>query len=159
MPSVILHVSGDNLLPEAELEKVTFEPYKVYCKGDLMPRGKPNSIYPDSGFSVDLGPDKGDDLAEQIHVAGAFIDQHYSELKQICGADDMRFDFGYSPRRGHDGLRMLVQCDYFSPRFLLKCGELGIGIEVSLYSGIEEEGQQDDRANDPQIGCFRGGEA
>ena len=157
MPSLILRVSGDNLVPKTELQKVSFEPYIVFCKGDLMPRGRPNSIYPDSGFSVDLGPDEGDDLAEQISVAETFIDQHYSELKQICGADDIRFDFGYAPRRGCDGLQMMVQCDYFSPAFLLKCGELGVGIEVSLYLGLEEEGQQDGPPNDPQRGSFRGG--
>jgi hypothetical protein len=143
MPTVILHVSGDNFDAEKALSQVSFKAYSVYRKGDLMPRGKPNSLYPDSGFSVDLGPQDSDDLGDQIDVATTFIERHYEELKQITCADDLRLDFGYEPRRGKDGLKMAVQCDYFPPEFLQKCGELGIGIELSLYGAINEEGEPD----------------
>jgi hypothetical protein len=136
MPAVIFHVSGDRFEPEDVLSRISFEAYRVYRKGDLMRRGKPGALYPDSGFSVELGPQSSDELGDQIAVATAFIARHYNELKQITGADDLRLDFGYEPRRGKDGITLFVQCDYFSPDFLRQCGELGIGIELSLY-GVE----------------------
>lgn len=123
---------------------MSFEAYLIYHKGEPMKRGKRGALHPDSGFSVDLGPEDSDDLGRQIEVAAAFIDRHYDELKQIHGADDLRLDFGYEARRDRDGLRLFVQCDYFPPEFLRKCGELGLGIELSLYDAEEAEDEPKD---------------
>ncbi len=132
MPSVIFHVSGENFIPETALRSAAFKPFAVHLKGERMST-KNDTPWPDSGFSVDLGPDDNDDLAEQITRATEFIDRHFDELKALTGADDLRLDFGYEARRGMDGNLLIVQCDYFPPEFLRKCGELGIGIELSLY--------------------------
>lgn len=137
MPAVIFQVSGEHFCPETALSQVTFQPYRVHRKGELMKIRRKESVYKDSGFSVDLGPEDSDDLAVQIELAQAFVDHHFDELKQIKGADDMRFDFGYEPRRRKDGSFFAVQYDYFPPAFLRTCSEVGIGINLSLHLAME----------------------
>jgi hypothetical protein len=141
MPDVILHVSGTHFDPDTALKKVSFKPYMVHKTGEPMKRGRANATWPDSGFSVALGTKDEDNLASQIETAIEFVNKHYDELKQLRDIDDIRLDFGYLPRRGEDGLTVAIQCDYFPPDFLRKCGELQIGIELSLYH-TDNDGEQ-----------------
>lgn len=141
MPDVILHVSGAQFDPDAYLKIVTFKPYRVHKIGEPMKRGRPNATWTDSGFSVALGAKDEDNLASQIEMAIDFVNKHYDELKQLQNIDKIRLDFGYLPRRGEDGLIMFAQFNYFPPEFLRKCGELQIGIELSLYQA-DNDGEQ-----------------
>jgi hypothetical protein len=63
------------------------------------------------------------------------VKKHYSEIKQLKGADDMRLDFGYCLRLDKKGEPFWIQCDLLPPDFLRMCGDLNIGIELSLYYG------------------------
>jgi hypothetical protein len=132
----IFHVSGEKFQPEIALQSATFSPYHVYKIGEKVNRGKPGAVYSDSGFSVYVGDKNCDDLGKQIEATILFVQNNLSVLRLLTGAEELKFDFGYKPRRGEDGLTMLCQCDGFEPDFLKMCGELKIGIELSLY-GIE----------------------
>lgn len=138
MPSVIFHASGVNF-DAASLAETNLHPYKVYRVGEKSKLGRREFIYKDSGFSIDLGPDEKEDLATQIDAATQFIEKNYHTIQNLSGLDDLRFDFGYCQRRDAEGHTVVVQCDYFSPEFLRKCGELKVGIELSLYPQSEEE--------------------
>lgn len=48
----------------------------------------------------------------------------------------MYLDFGYYLRL--DGQRVLVQCDFLPSELLKLAGELGIGIELSLYPKVDK---------------------
>jgi len=132
MPSVIFHASG-KAFDIQSLDDTNLNPYRVFQIGERARRGRRDFIYEDSGFSIDLGPDDKDDLNTQIEAASAFLGEHGHTIGRLTGLDEMRFDFGYIPRKGKDGLQMMIQCDYFPPEFLRECGNLGIGIELSLY--------------------------
>jgi hypothetical protein len=134
----IFHVSGERFQPEVALKNATFKPYKIYQSGEKMNFGRPGAMYTDSGFSVYIGAQDNWNLAEQIEATQKFVQDHFSALKLLADAEELRFDYGYKPRRGDDNLTMLCQCDSFDPAFLKTCGELNIAIELSLY-GIETD--------------------
>ena len=135
----IFHVSGEKFQPEVALKNLAFKPYKIYKSGEKMNFGRPGAVYSDSGFSVYVGPEDNWNLADQIEGTQIFVRYHFSALKLISGAEELRLDYGYKPRRGEDDLTMVCQCDSFEPSFLKMCGELNISIELSLY-GIETGG-------------------
>jgi hypothetical protein len=141
MPSVIFHASGSAFDP-ASLAETKLKPYDIHYRGRKSDRGRKNFVYEDSGFSVDLGPDDSDNLGTQIEAAIKFIDDHYHAIRMLTGLDDLRFDFGYAPRKDVKGHIYLVQCDYFPPAFLKRCGELGIGLELSLYPPLKDETEE-----------------
>jgi hypothetical protein len=140
MPSVLFHASGKDF-DIRSLDDTGLNPYRVYQVGERARSGRRGFIYEDSGFSIDLGPDDKEDLNTQIEAASAFLGMHGSTISQLAGLDEMRFDFGYIPRKGKDGLQIMVQCDYFPAEFLRECGNLGIGIELSLYL-VSEPGEE-----------------
>src|ERR1041384_3871681 len=135
MPSVIFRVAGKLFNPEAALTKVTFKPYRVRHVGEMAWdwQIREDVSLGHSEFSVEIGPKKSHDLARQIKLAKAFVQKHFSEIKRIKGAEDMRLDFGYWPRLDNKRKPIAIQCDYFPPDFLQMCGELKIGIELSRY--------------------------
>lgn len=135
MPSVIFHVRGKKFRPETELVKTSLKPYQIYHVGDVVKRKRGDFIYKDSGFAVDIGPRNSEDLKKQIKTAFAFVKKHYSEIKQLKGASDTRLDFGYCMPFDKTGEPFWVQCDFFPPDFLRMCGELKVGIELSLFYG------------------------
>ena len=142
MPSVNFHASGQDFNP-ASLEGTNLTPYDIHHKGQNPNRGRKDFIYEDSGFSINLGPDDLDDLGTQIEAAMRFLELHHGTITKLTGLTELRFDFGYSQRRNAEGYTVLAQCDYFPPDFLRKCGELGIGIELSLYPRSEEKYQNE----------------
>jgi hypothetical protein len=142
MPSVIFHASGSNFDLES-LSGTRLKPYDIHYRGQKANRGRKDFVYEDSGFSIDLGPDDSDNLSTQIEAAIKFIDEHYHTIQSFTGLDDLRFDFGYAPRKDQKGYISLVQCDYLPPAFLKKCGELGIGLELSLYTPLKDENTEE----------------
>lgn len=133
MPSVIFHVRGKKFRPEAELAKTNLKAYRIHHVGDVVKRKRGDIVFKDSGFSVDIGPKSNDDLAAQIKVAAKFVKKHFSEIKRLKNADDLRLDFGYCMRFAKDGEPFWVQCNDLPPEFLKMCGELKIGVELSFY--------------------------
>jgi hypothetical protein len=74
----------------------------------------------------------GDDLAEQILEAEAFVEANLGILERLRdwpGVDEPVLDFGYNSRigKGTNGQRTAIACDRFEAIFLLKLGRLGLG--------------------------------
>lgn len=137
MPSVFFHASGKTFDIQS-LAETNLNPYRVYRVGERAKHRRRDFFYEDSGFSGDLGPDDKEDLNTQINTATAFLKMYGDTISRLAGLEEMRFDFGYIPRKGKDGLQVFVQCEHFSPEFLRECGRLNIGIELSLYAAHEE---------------------
>ena len=135
MPSVIFHVRGKKLSPEVELAKTTLKPYSIHHLGEVVIRKRGDFVFEDSGFHVDIGPQNSEDLKKQTKIATSFVKKHYSEIKRIKGASDMRLDFGYCMRFDKTGEPFWVQTDFFPLEFVRLCGELKIGIELSMFYG------------------------
>ena len=133
MPSVIFHVRGKKFQSEAELAKTSLNAYDIHHIGDVVKRKRGDFKFQDSGFSVDIGPKKNEDLAAQIKVAIKFVKKHFAVIKRIKNADDLRLNFGYRMRFAKDGEPFWVQCNTLPPEFLKMCGELKIEIELSFY--------------------------
>ncbi len=91
-------------------------------------------MFPQSGMRLNISDADGE-LAEEISDAFRFLAAHKCELERLrnfSGVSDVRLDFGYYRRA------VVAQFDYFPPELLALAGNLGIGIELSLYSCASE---------------------
>jgi hypothetical protein len=139
MPGCVLHVVGQVFDPEPVLAGLSLRPYAVFRKGDKRFPNNPRSkkVHDDGGFKCDVNS-VDDDLAGQVKDAIAFLSQHFKDLAQLASVpaiEDKYLDFGYACRL--DCECCCVQCDYLPPELLRLCGDLGIGIELSLYPRIQ----------------------
>lgn len=95
-------------------------------------KGKP---YGYAGFKSDVSTKEWDDLPGQISDAIRFLRRHKADLKRLktkFQVSDVRLDFPHNLRIGqHD---IVAQFDYLPPNLISLAGELGIGIELSLYT-------------------------
>lgn len=139
----VLHVESKSTSFTVFLEKSELEAYRAHCKGDQRDFGK-RLPYEDYGFSSIVSEKEWDDFEGQINDALAYLKKHYSDLKRLIQThtiDDIRFDLPYWSRLESG---VIVQCDFLPPEFLKLAGELGIGIELSLYPRAEENSEQSD---------------
>jgi hypothetical protein len=94
----------------------------------------------EGGFSCDVSKKEWVDVKWQIEDAYQFLLKHESELMALvtdCRVDDIRLDLPYYCRLDE---QIFVQCDYFPANFLRLVGELGVGLELSLYFPAQAEG-------------------
>lgn len=135
MAGCVLHVVGRTFDPNPVLASLSLLPYAVFRKGDKFFPDDPRNekSYESGGFKC-LVSSVDDDLSRQVKDAIDFLTQHYDDLRQLApdpAIETKHLDFGYACRL--DNQRCCVQCDYLPPELLRLCGELGIGIELSLY--------------------------
>lgn len=117
---------------DAFLADSNLKPYRVHHLGEIILRSR---RFTDNGFSLDVSSVDGD-LPAQVKDAIGFLTKHQTELQRLRdypGVDDMRLDFGYDRRD------VAAQFDYLPPDLLARVGELGIGIELSLYPPLPPE--------------------
>jgi len=140
MPGCVFSLSGSDLDLDEALSLLTFQPYMTHRRGDPI-EGRPGHFYEDSGLSVMASEASGDQLWRQLDEADAFLSVHGPELAKISGIEDASLDFGYFCRigMGPDENRTIVQGEHIEPSLLKKCGELGIGISLSLYPPSEPD--------------------
>jgi len=139
----VLRATGRSFEPRAFLAGSKLTPFMVYRLGDPEHRGRTHST---SGFRVDVSRRDGSDLDGQIEDAIAFLETHRVDLERLATADgieDIRLDFPVDLRI-EEG-KVCAQFEYFPPALLSKAGELGLGLEVSLYP--HEPGQLTTPAN------------
>ena len=135
MPSVLFHVDGKKFQPEAQLAKTSLKAYRIRHAGDVVKRKRGDFKFKESGFSVDIGPKKNDDLAAQIKVAAKFVKKHFAEIKRLKNADKLSLNFGYCMRFEKNGEPFWLQWNELPPEFLKMCGELRIKIVLSFFYG------------------------
>ena len=88
-----------------------------------------------AGFKSDVSSKAWDDLPGQISDAIRFLRRHKADLKRLktkLQVSDVRLDFPHNLRIGHHDI--VAQFDYLPPNLISLAGELGIGIELSLYT-------------------------
>jgi hypothetical protein len=139
MPGCILRVVGQAFEPETILAGLSLRPYAIFRRGDkCFPESqRSEKLHDFGGFKCDVSsPD--DNLAGQVIEAITFLSEHYEDLAQLASVPAIEakyLDFGYCCRL--DSKRCCVQCDYLPADLLRLCGELGIGIELSLYPPMQ----------------------
>jgi hypothetical protein len=93
-------------------------------------KGKP---YGYSGFKCAVSEASWSDLPEQIQDAVRFLKRcrkEFIRLRERFRGSDIQLDFPYELRIGKT---IFAQFDCLPPELLKSAGELGIGIEMSLY--------------------------
>ena len=135
MSSVVLHVCGEAFDPAPILAKLSLRPYSEYRKGERRFPDNPKSEkrHELGGFKCEVSTADWI-IANQVNDVIAFLRKYYEDLASLPGASGVEavwLDFGYECRL--NGKEICVQCDYLPPELLRLAGELGIGIELSLY--------------------------
>jgi hypothetical protein len=99
-------------------------------------KGKPFGY---AGFKSSVSERDWDDLPGQITDAVRFLQRYKAKLKQLREEYkvDLSLDFPYHVRIGTNNVA--VQCDFLPPKLIALAGELGIGIELTLYPAPSPE--------------------
>lgn len=125
----VLRVTGVDLDPSLVLDGTTLQPYDRYRAGDLQTVGsRKGQPWEHGGFKLLVSD--ADDLKEEIRDATDFLRRNFDSLRIVMSAktvESARLDFGYFRRP------VVAQFDYLPPGLLRLAGDLGIGIELSLY--------------------------
>ena len=127
MPGCVLRASGDEFVPAEFLDRSSFNACNVFLLGE---RRGGSSVWTTSGFTVEVSSASGEEVEKQIQDALEFLDRHREELVRLVdtpGLTDLRLDFGVSRKK------VFLQCNYLPPELLRAAGDLGIGIEISIY--------------------------
>jgi hypothetical protein len=127
MPGCVLRATGDNFQPHKFLEGASLAACNVFRKGY---RKAENLEWDSSGFTVVVSEAPDDNFSRQIEDAIEFLQKHKEDLARLrncAGLEDVRLDFGVGRRSG------FLQSSYLPPELLTLAGELGIGIEISIY--------------------------
>ncbi len=137
--SCILRVHGSELNLDECLANIPLPPDSKYRKGESR-RGlkKGGQLNDSSGFTL-LASDH-DDVTVQIDEALVFLRKNYPSLKALSDRSDIEtntLDFAWHFPVGENGA--IAQFRNFPPDLLRLCGDLNIGIEVSVYATEEEE--------------------
>ncbi len=73
------------------------------------------------------------DLRTHVSDACTFLDRHVDAIRGLKAGgavEDMRLDFPVDLRIGKN---VLAQFEFFPPELVQKAGELGLGLEISIY--------------------------
>jgi|SRR5918911_420384 hypothetical protein len=127
MPGCVLRVSGGDFQPHSFLKDSGFVPCNVFRKGERKAKDR---VWDSSGFTVVVSEASGDDFAQQVQDAAGFLRKHKEELARLikfAGLEDARLDFGVSRKSG------FLRSSYLPPELLTLAGEVGVGIEISIY--------------------------
>jgi hypothetical protein len=127
MPGCVLRASGDEFVPADFLRQSFFNPCNVFL---INERRGSSSVWPTSGFTVDVSSTSGDEIEKQIEDALEFLNRYREELTRLVdmpGLTDLRLDFGVNRKN------VFVQSSYFPPALLKVAASLNVGIEISIY--------------------------
>ncbi|MBT5032854.1 MAG: hypothetical protein HOM55_11235 [Proteobacteria bacterium] len=135
MPGCIFRVTGTELNVDECLALGPFEANRIDRKGEprhpKMPDGRINEH---DGFTVLVNDDAVDEVSHQIREAQHFLEQNKAALHKLTSrmdVDETCLDFGWDFPVAND---TFAQFNYFPPSLLRLCGDLNIGIEISVYA-------------------------
>jgi hypothetical protein len=141
MPGCVLRVSGESLDVDALLASISLVPCHIERKGAPRFTGS-RKIATFSGFNVVVSEAPGSDVQSQIRDALAFVKANCIDIQravQFPGVERAYLDFGIHCRLNNE---VAAQYDYYPPDLLRLAGELGLGIEISLYPAeTDNQGQ------------------
>jgi hypothetical protein len=134
--SCVLRVSGANFAVDEFLGNSTLQPYKVWRKGEQRKSISRPGIYEESGFCIDASKADFNDLKGQIRDVILFLKANYEELMKLKNdptVEDINLDFGV------DRKPVAAQSNCLPPELIRLAGELGMGIEISIYWVSDED--------------------
>jgi hypothetical protein len=137
--SCVLRVSSSDNDLTPFVAKSQLPIYESYRRGEVCTIGRKERAHKNFGFKCDVSKREFSDLPGQIGDALVFLQRHEAELRQLRAEykiDDLRLDFACWLRIGDT---TITQSDYFPPSLLSIAGNLGVGIEFSLYPKPQEE--------------------
>jgi len=144
MPGCVFSAVGDFFNVEEYLATVSMDTLDVFIKGQQRSRRRPRASRPFKASGFTIGVSDSNDVKKQIDDALKFISRETSallKLKEWAGVTERRLDFGCTLSIGKidpsSGGEIMVQCEYFPAALLKIAGDLGIGIEVSIYPALE----------------------
>lgn len=131
----VLRVSGKKFDAARFLVGSRLQPYSVFRIGEpLLPSRPGGRIHKTSGFKVEVSRRSCAELTGQVLDAIAFLKKHKRtlvRLRKIPEVEDVRLDFPIDLRI--DRKKVFSQFDYFPPALVSLAGELGCGLELSIY--------------------------
>jgi hypothetical protein len=138
--SCILRVVGTDLDVDALAKSVPIVPYRIDRKGERWrPQSKVNfELSKRSGLHFDVGGSSDSDLAQQVAAAIGFLSTYFDPISIMMtspGVDGGSLDFKV------DVEEYAMQCDYLPPELLRLAGSLNLGIEVSHYFVLRDDGE------------------
>ena len=143
----VLRVSANRKTLSDFLSETRFPFCTEYDKGTMAmfgrDKGKPHRR---AGFNTLVSRKQWDDLPGQVTDAIRFLRRnrhHLNRLRSEFKARDVRLDFPYYLRIGKNDI--VIQCDFLPATLISLAGELGIGIEMTLYPGGRSSRRQTNR--------------
>ena len=138
----ILTIRGGNLNVEEFIQKTGLQPYKKFDKGEPRIKSKPESKkHPSSGLCIEASGADFNQLDKQIKDTIEFLRankvRHISVTKEV---DFATLDFGIELRIDFE--RVAYQFEHFPSELLRLAGDLGIGLDISLYPPPTEDDQE-----------------
>jgi len=131
----VLRVSGKKFDAPRFLAGSRLKPYSVFRVGEPILASRPvGKVHKASGFKVDVSRSSWGGLTGQVLDAIAFLKKHkrkLARLQTIPEVEDVRLDFPIDLRV--DRKKVFAQFDYFPPALVVLAGELGCGLELSIY--------------------------
>ena len=139
----VLRVDGKQFDPRMLLERSRLPAYDSWREGEprLIGAERWGAIHDSSGFKVDVSRKEWTDLPGQIEDALRFLEHFREELRTIvatAGVECVWLDFPFASRASENP--PLLQSVFLPPNLLAFAGELGVGIEVSVYPPVSERG-------------------
>jgi hypothetical protein len=133
--SCILTIGGRNLDIEEFVKTTKLVPYRKSYKGQPKFKTKPDGEkLTRSSLSIEASKADFDNFKKQIADTTLFLKKNKNKLAHVAatkGIDYATLDFGINLRI--DKEKVLTQSDKFPSKLLKLAGELGLGIEISIY--------------------------
>jgi len=141
MPGCTFRISGPDFDVDGFLSEVSWQITDSYKSGDELKLRK-GRFREDSGFWMTVSKSDGllheevDDVERFLVVNRVLIEK----LVKKYNAEELELDFGYYCRLFDDqGEELFSQGEHLRPSFLRICGELNIGVSLSLYHAPNEQ--------------------
>ena len=125
----VLRASGEKFDVDEFLRSSSLKPCAVHRRSEAGPRGAHEA----SGLSIAVSGASWSNLAAQVADAERFIATHAKEIRDLVGfrgVEEVTLDFPLDLRVGAG---VAAQFDRFPPSLVRAAGELGLGLELSLY--------------------------
>jgi hypothetical protein len=129
--SCIFRISGEDLDIDKLIASTKLVPDKVYRRGEPRFGHGQKKANSDSGASFVVSLAEVDEFEAQKNGARIFLADKRDDLRKIMkwpGVCDAWLDFGI---KKYD---VPAQFEQFDPELLKAAGDLGVGIEISLYT-------------------------
>jgi hypothetical protein len=127
--SCVLRIGGDQLDADALAPRVGLPIYRIDRKGQpRVPRGR--GVFQTSTVHLDVSEAPFSDLQAQVGDAIAFLTKNSDALGaaiQFPGVERATLDFAVEAKD------VAIDSKYLPPELMRLAGDLGIGIELSIY--------------------------